>query len=205
MDGNREKRSGRQADVIQAPPVAQVLFGNSRLAWLWLVARVYLGWLWLDAGRQKLAEDGWMDGGLALRGIWERSIQTPEQEQAPLAYSWYHDMLQFMLDHKWYVWAGPLVAVGETLLGIALILGFFTGLTAFLGSLLNAGIVLTGAAANPFFFVLAIALMLAWRTAGLIGLDRWVLPLSGKIWSGDIGPPDRSGANQRGHSARAAG
>ena len=28
MDGNREKRSGRQADVIQAPPVAQVLFGE---------------------------------------------------------------------------------------------------------------------------------------------------------------------------------
>jgi thiosulfate dehydrogenase [quinone] large subunit len=205
MDSNRGTQRTRDSDAIEAPPIARVLFGDRRLAWLWLALRVYLGWLWLDAGRQKLGEDGWMDGGLALRGIWERSIHPPEQDRAPLAYGWYHDMLQFMLDHKWYVWAGPLVAVGETLLGIALILGFLTGLTAFLGSLLNAGIVLTGAAANPFFFVLAIALMLAWRTAGSIGLDRWVLPAVGKVWSGDFGSPDRSGANQRGHPARAPG
>jgi thiosulfate dehydrogenase [quinone] large subunit len=205
MDGNRGKRSRQQADAVQAPPIARVLFGDTRLAWLWLALRVYLGWLWLDAGREKLADNGWMDGGLALRGIWERSAQTPEQGQVPLAYDWYRDMLQFMLDHKWYVWAGPLVAVGETLLGIALILGLFTGLTAFLGSFLNAGIDLTGAAATPFFFVLAIALMLAWKTAGRIGLDRWVLPVVGKIWNGDIGPRGRSGTSQRGHPARAAG
>ena len=113
------------------------------------------------------------------------SIQAPEQNRPPLAYDWYRDILQFMLDHKWYTWVGPMVAVSETLLGIALILGFATGAAAFLGSFLNVNFTLAGAVStNPFLFVLAIVLMLAWKTAGWIGLDRWVLPIVGKPWSG---------------------
>ena len=180
MSGYRGGKCRRGASVVQDPPIARLLFSDTRFAWLWLVVRVYLGWLWLDSGRQKLQEAAWMDGGLAVKGYWDRSAQVPEQSRPLLAYDWYRDILQFMLDHEWYTWFGPLVAVGETLLGIALILGFTTGGSAFLGSFLHVNFILVGAAStNPFLFVLAISLMLSWKTAGWIGLDRWVLPIVG--------------------------
>ena len=184
MSGYRGGRRKQRPSVVQDPSTARLLFSGTRFAWLWLVMRVYLGWLWLDSGRAKLQDDRWMDGGLAVKGFWERSVQAPEQSRPPLAYDWYRDILQFMLDHEWYTWVGPIVAVGETLIGIALILGFATGIAAFLGSVLNINFMIAGTAStNPFLFVLAIVLMLAWKTAGWIGLDRWVLPIVGKPWS----------------------
>ncbi len=198
MNGYRDERRRRVAGVVQDPPIGRLVFSDTRFAWLWLVMRVYLGWLWLDSGRAKLQEDRWMDGGLAVKGFWERSIQAPEQSRPPLAYDWYRDILQFMLDHEWYRWVGPMVAVSETLLGIALILGFTTGIAAFLGSVLNINFMIAGTAStNPFLFVLAIVLMLAWKTAGWIGLDRWVLPIVGKPWS-------RGAAQRRGDDNRSA-
>lgn len=183
----------------------RTLFGDTRFSWLWLAARVYLGWFWLDSGQHKLREDGWMDGGLAVKAIWERSVQNADRSRPPLAYDWYRDFLQYMLDHQWYRWIAPLLAIGQTLLGIALILGFATGLAAFLGSVLNVNITLAGAVStNPLLFVLAIALMLAWKTAGWIGLDRWVLPIVGRVWRGDALRHDRSAANQRGQPAQVA-
>ena len=191
-------RRGRQSSVIQDPPVVRALFGDTRFAWLWLVARVYLGWLWLDAGRQKLRQDAWMDGGAAVRDAWERTVHSPEQDRLPLAYDWYRDVLQFMLDREWYTWVGPVVAVGETLLGIALILGLFTGLAALLGSVLSINGMLAGAAAtNPVLLILTIMLMLAWKTAGWIGLDRWVLPFVAIPWTRTSTPPDGTTAGRR--------
>ena len=205
MDAYRGRRHGRQPNVIQDPAVARLLFGNGRVAWFWLVARVYLGWQWLDSGRQKLREDAWMDGGLAVKAFWERSIQRPETGQPPIAGDWYRDILQFTLNHEWYTWVAPTVAVGETLLGIALILGLFTGFAAVLGSVLNVTFVLAGTAStNPILFALAIALMLAWKTAGRIGLDRWVLPIVGRPWSSQAARKDRSTVGQRGHPAQVA-
>ena len=40
------------AEPIQfaEPPFARRLFGGTEIAWLWLVARLWLGWEWLAAG-----------------------------------------------------------------------------------------------------------------------------------------------------------
>lgn len=204
MNDNRGGRS-RKPNVIQSPPLARLLFSDTRFAWVWLVVRVYLGWLWLDSGRTKLQEAAWMDGGSAARALWERSIQAPEQSRPPLAYDWYRDVLQFMLDHEWYTWVGPMVAVSETLIGIALILGLATGASAFLGSFLNVNFMLAGTAlTNPFLFVLAIIVMLAWKTAGWIGLDRWFLPIIGKPWNRAVAQREGAAPRQHRRPARVA-
>lgn len=78
----------------------------------------------------------------------------------------------------------PLVAVGEVAIGLALIVGVFVGVAAFLGVVLNFSFVFAGSAGvNPLFLVLGLLLMLAWRNAGWFGLDRWVLPRLGTPFS----------------------
>ena len=67
--------------------------------------------------------------------------------------------------------------LGETLVGLALILGAFTGVAAFFGVFTNASFLFAGTAgANPLMALVGVLLVLAWRVAGRWGLDRWILP-----------------------------
>jgi thiosulfate dehydrogenase [quinone] large subunit len=52
------------------------------------------------------------------------------------------------------------------------------------GSFMNVNYLLAGAvSSNPILFVIATWIVLAWKTAGWWGLDRWVLPALGTPWS----------------------
>jgi thiosulfate dehydrogenase [quinone] large subunit len=97
-----------------------------------------------------------------------------------VAYDWYRAFLQEMLEGGHYVWFAKVVAVGEVVVGLALILGVFTGVAAFGGVFMNWHFVMAGAAStNAMLALVGVLLVLAWRTAGWWGLDRWVLPLLG--------------------------
>ena len=50
---------------FEEPQFSKWLFGSSTTAWLWLVARLWLGWEWLQAGWGKV-----FGGNLTLR-IWD--------------------------------------------------------------------------------------------------------------------------------------
>jgi len=77
------------------------------------------------------------------------------------------------------------VAYGEVIVGIALIIGLFTGIAAFFGSFMNLNFLLAGTVSvNPILFVLQLFLILAWRVAGWVGLDRYLLPKLGTPWQG---------------------
>ena len=70
-----------------------------------------------------------------------------------------------------------LVTFGGILVGIALILGLFTGIAAYFGAFMIASFIFAGVAgANPLMFILATWLVLAWRVAGYWGLGRWCFP-----------------------------
>ena len=60
--------------VIADPPLAVFLFSNTRMAWFWLILRVYLGWQWVNAGWGKFNNPAWMDGGTALKGFWTNPV-----------------------------------------------------------------------------------------------------------------------------------
>jgi len=101
----------------------------------------------------------------------------------PIAFDWYRSFIQGLLDSGSYVWFAKFVAVGETLVGIALIVGLFVGIAAFAGAFMNWSFVMAGTAStNGLLFAVAILLMLAWKTAGYYGLDRFVLPRLGTPW-----------------------
>jgi thiosulfate dehydrogenase [quinone] large subunit len=103
-----------------------------------------------------------------------------------------------MLDNGWYTWFAPLVAYGEFLVGVGLIVGAFVGIAAFFGAFLNWNFLMAGAAStNGMLFALAIVLILAWKVAGWYGLDRFLLPILGTPWkwTTEQAPPSRPQAN----------
>lgn len=170
--------------VIPDPPIVRTLLSDTRWAWLWLLARLYVGHSWLTSGLEKIESPGWMQTGEALRGFWQKAVAVPEPPARPtIAFDWYRVFIQSLLDAQAYTWFAKLIAVGELLIGIALILGVFTGIAAFIGGFMNWNFMMAGSASiNPVLFTLSILVMLAWKTAGWWGLDRWLLPLLGVPW-----------------------
>jgi thiosulfate dehydrogenase (quinone) large subunit len=172
-----------QGMVIPDPPITRLLFGDTRLAGLWLVIRVLLGWQWLGSGWGKLQNPDWMQGGIALQGFWERAVQIPEAGRPPITFDWYRGFIQGLLDGQAYTWFAPLIAMGETLVGIALIIGAFVGIAAFFGAFMNWNFIMAGtASSNALLALAALFLILAWKTAGWYGADRWLLPRLGTPW-----------------------
>ncbi len=170
--------------IVSDPPIATSLFGNTRWVWLWLAARLYIGYTWITSGLGKLSNPAWVQTGDALKGFFLNAVKIPEAPARPaIAFDWYRTFIQFLLDSGSYAWFAKVVVAGEILVGLALILGIFTGIAAFFGGFMNWNFMMAGAAStNPMLFTLSILLILAWKTAGWWGLDRWLLPLLGTPW-----------------------
>ena len=168
---------------IEDSPIARALFNDVRWAWIWLILRLYVGWEWLRSGWGKLHNPAWSGSkaGAALTGFVQNAL-TKTAGTHPDVQSWYAWFLQHVVLPNTTLWSN-VVAWGEFLVGIALILGIFTGIAAFFGSFMNLNYLLAGAVSiNPILFVPAIFLIMAWKTAGWWGLDRWLLPALGTPW-----------------------
>ena len=173
---------GTAAGGVQVPEpnITRFLFADTRMALIWLVVRVWLGFQWLIHGVGKLSEPGWIYGGAgdAVRGFAQGAMAQTGGEYAQVT-GWYAGFLEAVVMPLAPVFAF-LVVFGEIAVGIALILGLFTGVAAFFGGFMNASFLFAGTAgANPLMFILATWLVLAWRVAGYWGLDRYVLPRLG--------------------------
>lgn len=173
----------RKGEVVQDPPLVQKLFSDPRAGWLWVLLRIGLGYQWLDAASHKISNPAWVQTGEALKGFWLAAVKIPEQGRPPITFDWYRSFIQMMLDTQSYTWFAKLVAYGELLIGIALILGAFTGIAAFFGGLMNWNFMMAGSAStNPLLFLVAVLLILAWKVSGYIGADYFLLPLIGTPW-----------------------
>jgi len=168
---------------VDDPAAWKLILGNTYFAILWLPVRFFVGQEWVAAGEHKLRGDGWMDGGAALKGFWTRATEVGDDGSSAITYGWFQDFLKYMLDHEWYTWFAKLIAVGETLVGLGLIFGALVGIAAFFGTVLNFNFLLAGTTStNPVLFGLTVFIVLGWKVAGFIGLDRWLLPVLGTPW-----------------------
>lgn len=170
----------RRGTIVEDPPIAQFLFSDTRMAWFWLLVRLYAGYEWLIAGTEKLSNPVWTGSkaGLAITGFAKGALAKTAGEH-PNVTQWYAAFLQGIVLPHAVVWSWA-ITLGEIAVGIGLILGLFTGVAAFFGGLMNANYLLAGTVStNPILFILATWLVLAWKTAGYLGLDFYVLPLLG--------------------------
>lgn len=171
--------------AVQEPSIVTTLLNHPLAAWLWLPIRVWLGWQWLVAGWEKVINPAWMQSGVALKGFLAGAASAVSAKGAPIIhYTWYANFLKVLVASGSYTWMAKLVSVGELLVGVALILGIFTGFAAFFGGLMNFNYLMAGAVSvNPMFLVLEVTLLLAWKISGYIGLDYFLVPRIGAMWS----------------------
>ena len=178
-----ESRALLAPGELREPPFARFLFADTRASILWLIVRLYVGYQWIEAGLSKVGNPAWTGdhAGAAITGFAKGALAKTNGDH-PDVQGWYGTLLTDVVipNAKTFSY---LVAIGETAVGIALVLGFLTGIAAFFGVLMNANYLLAGTvSSNPILIILGALLMLAWRNAGWIGLDRFILPALGTPW-----------------------
>lgn len=191
----------KEVTQIPEPAIARFLFADTRMAWFWLIVRLYVGYEWLTAGLDKLtgysftitafgqkAGSPWVFGahdGAAIKGFVAGALAQSTGDH-PAVQGWYAWFLQNVVLPNAALFA-YMVTFGEVLIGLGLIFGLLTGIAAFFGVFMNMNFLLSGAVSiNPVIGFLALFLVLAWRIAGYWGLDRWALPLLGTPWTGSL-------------------
>ena len=170
--------------LIQDPPIARFLFQSTAVAWLWLAVRVYVGFEFLSHGWQKANTPAWVDGsGQAILAFWTKALGASPTGSPVITYDWYRGFLQLLVDSHAQGWFSYVIVGGELMVGLGLILGAFVGVAAAGGLLMNLAFLLAGTTStNPVLAALSVLLILAWKNAGYIGLDRFLLPLLGTPW-----------------------
>ena len=169
---------------IPEPGISRFFFADIRLSWLWLIVRLYVGYEWIIAGWQKVNSPVWTGSkaGVALQGFITGALKKTAGEHPDVA-GWYGNFLSTFVAHNAATFS-YVVAYGEVLVGIGLILGLFTGIAAFFGAFMNMNHLFAGTvSSNPLLFLLQLFLILAWRVAGFLGLDRFILPILGTPWA----------------------
>jgi len=169
--------------LIQDPPIAQFLFQNSKASIIWLIVRLYIGYEWLEAGWHKFTDPAWMETGQGILGFWTRALGNAPNGKPIIVYDWYRTFIQFLVDSGSHPWFAKAIVFGEIAVGLGLILGALVGVAAFFGALMNMSFLMAGTVStNPILFFAAILLILAWKNAGYIGIDRYLLPMLGTPW-----------------------
>ena len=191
----------KAATQVPEPPLARFLFADTRIAWVWLIVRLYVGWQWLVAGMEKLtgysidfgsfgehAGNSWIFTnhlGVQLSGFLHGALAQTTGAH-PAVQGWYGWLVQ-NVGIPGAGFFSYLVTFGEIAVGLGLILGVLTGIAAFFGLFMNMNFMLAGAVSiNPIIGGLALFLVLAWRVAGYYGGDRYLLPLLGTPWTGTL-------------------
>ncbi|MCZ8523294.1 MULTISPECIES: DoxX family protein [Paenibacillus] len=144
---------------------------------LMLVLRLVLGYAWLTAGIHKLT------GGFDAAGFLKGALAKPVMDKATneLVYPTFTAFLQhFALPNVKLI--NFMVPVGETLIGLGLILGALTTAAAFFGLLMNFMFLFAGTVStNPWLLLLGFVVFTAAGNAGRFGVDAYLLPALRKL------------------------
>src|SRR5918998_2765929 len=129
-------------------------------AFFWLIARLYLGGIWFAAGFEKVFGDGnavWVgaDAGKVVTGVLQGAIAKsplspgfdPIKTPHPAVQEWYALLVRDVFLPNAGVMS-YMVAFGELLVGIALIVGIFTRFSALMGVVMALSLFLAGQAST---------------------------------------------------------
>lgn len=135
--------------------------------------RLYLGWQWMMDGWGKIAGPKPFDASGFMKGIIAKPVVGPHKD---VLYPAYNSFIEnFALPNvKLFNF---LVAWGELLVGLGLILGVLTTAAMFFGLLMNFMYLFGGTvSANPLMILMGTIILFAGYNAGRFGGDYWVIP-----------------------------
>ena len=155
------------------------LFHSNSASWMWLVVRLWLGYKWFEAGWSKMfgaEHKAFWDGGAGVLGYAKGATANSLGAHASVVYGWWVSFLTNFVGPN-HAFVAKVVTLGELAIGIGLILGLLTGAAALFGVGLNMMYLLSGTVGvNPIYALLGVLIVVAWQTAGNLGLDHFVLP-----------------------------
>lgn len=133
------------------------------------VIRIYIGYCWLTAGYHKVVD------GFDASGFLHGAVAGASGEH-PTVQGWWASFLEAVAIPNAGLFS-TLVAYGEVLVGLGLILGCLTTIAAFFGIMMNFAFLFSGTVStNAQMVLLTIFILVAGYNAGRIGLDRFVIP-----------------------------
>lgn len=160
----------------------------------WLVVRLYVGYEWLIGGIEKVFGAGstvWVGSraGTAVTGFLNGAIAKsalaegfdPSKTPFPAVQTWYAILIRdvFLPNAALFSY---LMAFGELLVGIALLLGLFTRFAATMSVVMGLALFLAGAVSTlPQLLTLSLVIMLVGTNAGRFGLDSLARPFEIKL------------------------
>ncbi|MBT2687625.1 DoxX family membrane protein [Bacillus sp. ISL-47] len=153
---------------------------NHIAAALLTVIRLYLGYSWLTAGYHKVVD------GFDASGFLQGAVAKATGDH-PAVQSWWAAFLEGIAVPNAELFSF-LVAWGELLVGLGLILGCLTTAAAFFGIIMNFAFLFSGTVStNAQMVLLTIFILVAGYNAGKFGLDRYVTPFLRKLFKGKLG------------------
>lgn len=153
---------------------------------IWTILRIWIGWQWLTSGWGKVFGEGrgvWVGGkaGIAITGFLKGALGKTAGEH-PDVQAWYGWFINNIALPNAKIFS-YMVAFGELLVGIALLLGLLTVPALLGGFFLNLNFLLAGAVSmNPILLTIEAILLLVGPASYSIGLDRWAIPDISKRW-----------------------
>lgn len=169
--------------TIKISSISNFFIANTKSAPIWFLIRLYVGWVWISAGLEKIHDSSWVGNGAgtSLTKFVHYAL-TKTGGVHPDVQGWYASFLEHVVLPHVVFWSYIVVA-GELIVGFALIFGLFVGISAFVGIFMNLNYMLAGTVSiNPILFTLGIGLVLAWRVAGYWGIDIFALPALKRIF-----------------------
>ena len=162
---------------------------------VWLVARLWLGYEWFNAGIEKVFGEGnavWIGpkAGAAVAGFLKGAIAKsalaegfdPSKTPHPAVNEWYATLARdvFLPNAALFSY---LVAFGEVAIGLALILGMFTRFSSTMSVLLGLALLMAGATSTlPQMLAISVALAAVGGVAiGYYGVDYFARPFAIKV------------------------
>lgn len=143
------------------------LKGN-RIAILWNILRVVIGWQWLVSGYHKI-------GSFDATGFIKNSINLVSAPNAAVL-GWYAKFLEYFVLEYISIF-NFLVSWGEFLIGLGLILGLFTKASLLAAAFMNLNFMLAGATyINPILYTVEIILLMMGSAAYRYGIDYFMIP-----------------------------
>lgn len=142
---------------------------------IWTILRVWLGYQWLHAGLEKVVNPQWVgaEAGTAVTGFLKGALAKATGDH-PAVQGWYAGFIESIALPNATLFS-YLVAFGELIVGISLILGVLTYVGLIAGALMNFSYLFAGTTStNPNLLLAAFILFYVGANSYFYGIDRFL-------------------------------